>query len=256
MAAGQISFGSRVSIDDPAVMNLILLGDNDFIDDHRVRLSDRRFDHITGLLGKGKGDGVRIGRINGLMGQGVIEDIDSAALILSVSLDEQPPAPLPVTLILALPRPKMLRRLLRGITSMGVKSLYLINSYRVDKSYWNSPLLHPGKMREQLCLGLEQGRDTVLPQVHLCPRFRPFVEDELPGISSSTINLVAHPGEDGGAFPYQPQIPACLAVGPEGGFIPFEIEKLIEANFGAAHFGERILTVETVVPALLSRFVR
>lgn len=237
-------------------MNLVLLDDNDFIDDHCVRLSDRRFDHIVGLLGKGVGDHLRTGRINGLMGQGVIEAIDSTGLTLTVHLDEQPPAPLPVTLILALPRPKMLRRLLRGITSIGVKSLYLINSYRVDKSYWSSPLLYPGKMREQLCLGLEQGRDTVLPQVHLCPRFRPFVEDELPGISSNTINLVAHPGGDGGAFPSQPQVPACLAVGPEGGFIPYEIEKLKQANFGVVHFGERILTVETVVPALLSRFVR
>ncbi len=236
-------------------MNLILLDDDDFIDDHRVRLSGRRYDHVTNLLGKGKGDRLRVGRINGLMGQGMIDAIDSAALTLSVHLDEQPPSPVPVTLLLALPRPKMLRRLLRGITSMGVKSLYLINSYRVDKSYWSSPLLHPDKIREQLCLGLEQGRDTILPQVHLCPRFRPFVEDELPGISSSTINLVAHPGGDGGAFPCQPQVPACLAVGPEGGFIPYEIEKFKKANFRVAHFGERILSVETVVPALLSRFV-
>jgi RsmE family RNA methyltransferase len=236
-------------------MNLILLDDEDYIDDYRVRLDGRRFDHITTLLGKGSGGDVRIGRINGLIGKGVIDSIDSTALTLTVQLDEQPPAPLPVTLILALPRPKMLRRLLRGITSMGVKSLYLINSYRVDKSYWSSPLLHPENIREQLCLGLEQGRDTLLPQIHLYPRFRPFVEDDLPGISSNTINLVAHPG-GGSSFPCEPQVPACLAVGPEGGFIPYEIDKLKEINFGVVHFGARILTVETVVPALLSRFVR
>lgn len=235
-------------------MNLVLLDDDDFVADDRVRLSGRRFDHITNLLGKGGGDSLRVGRINGQLGQGVIAAVSADTLTVEVHLDEEPPAPLPVTLILALPRPKMLRRLLRGISSMGVKSLYLINSYRVDKSYWSSPLLHPEKIREQLCLGLEQGCDTLLPQVVLCPRFRPFVEDDLPGISADTTNLVAHPG-CGSAFPRQPLLPACLAVGPEGGLIHYEIDKLKEANFVTAHLGARILSVETAVPVLLSRFI-
>ena len=235
-------------------MNLVLLEDEDFIDDHRVSLSGRRFDHITTLLGKGGGEMIRVGRINSLLGRGVIRTVTVDSLVIEVNLDEEPPDPLPVTLVLALPRPKMLRRLLRGISSLGVKSLYLINSFRVDKSYWSSPLLHPDKIREQLCLGLEQGCDTVLPQVVLCPRFRPFVEDDLPAISVLTTNLVAHPG-DGSAFPRQPQLPACLAVGPEGGFIPYEIDKLKEANFSSVHLGKRILSVETAVPALLARFI-
>ena len=235
-------------------MNLVLLDDDDFVADDRVSLSGRRFDHITTLLGKGAGDSLRVGRINGRLGQGVIGAVTSETLTMDVNLDEEPPVPLPVTLILALPRPKMLRRLLRGISSMGVKSLYLINSYRVDKSYWSSPLLHPDKIREQLCLGLEQGRDSLLPQVVLCPRFRPFVEDDLPGISVDTTNLVAHPG-DGRVMPRQPQLPACLAIGPEGGFIPYEIDKLKEANFSAVHLGKRVLSVETAVPALLARFI-
>lgn len=235
-------------------MNLVLLEDEDFVDDHRVGLGGRRFDHMINFLGKGSGDSLRVGQINGRLGQGVISTVTAESLTVEVNLDEEPPLPLPVTLLLALPRPKMLRRLLRAISSMGVKSLYLINSYRVDKSYWSSPLLQPDKVREQLCLGLEQGRDTLLPQVFLCPRFRPFVEDDLPDISAITTNLVAHPGA-GSAFLRQPQLPACLAVGPEGGFIPYEIDKFREANFNAAHLGERILSVETAVPALLSRFI-
>jgi len=235
-------------------MNLILLDDDDFFDDNRVRISGRRFDHITTLLGKRKGDGLRIGQVNGLMGQGVIDSVDSAALTLKVHLNESPPASLPVTLILALPRPKMLRRILRTISSIGVKSCYLINSYRVDKSYWGSPLLASPQLHEQLLLGLEQGCDTILPHIHLCPRFRPFVEDELPIFSSSTANLVAHPG-GGTPFPPQPQVPVCLAIGPEGGFIPYEIDQLGAAGFAPVHLGRRILSVETAVSVLLSRYI-
>ena len=72
-----------------------------------------------------------------------------------------------LALLLALPRPKMLKRVLQSVTSLGVKQLYLLNSYRVEKSYWGSPLLQADKLQEQLLLGLEQACDTILPQVHL-----------------------------------------------------------------------------------------
>lgn len=235
-------------------MNLILFDSVDFVSPELISLRDHRRDHIRAILQKGEGGRLRIGQRNGLMGEGVILRDTGQELLISVHLDQSPPPPLPVTLILALPRPKMVRRILRTISSMGVKSLYLINSYRVDKSYWGSPLLHPEQLEEQLVLGLEQGRDTVLPQVHLYPRFRPFVEDVLPGICAATTNLVAHPGT-GGSFPHRAQIPATLAIGPEGGFLPYEIGKLGEAGFTPAHLGSRILSVETAVSVLLSRYI-
>jgi RsmE family RNA methyltransferase len=115
-------------------------------------------------------------------------------------------------------------------------------------------LLQPEQLEEQLILGLEQGCDTVLPLVHRCRRFRPFVEDDLPGICAATTNLVAHPGT-GVSFPHRAQIPATLAIGPEGGFLPYEINKLGEAGFTPAHLGSRILSVETAVSVLLSRYI-
>lgn len=235
-------------------MNLVLLEDNDFIGNSQASLRGRRYDHIVRVLAKNSGERLRVGRINGLLGEGLVAAVTDDRVIIDLDLRDRPPEPLPVTLVLALPRPKMLRRILRGVSSMGVKTLYLINSYRVEKSYWSSPLLHPDKIREQLILGLEQGRDTLLPEVSLCPRFRPFVEDDLPAISAATTNLVAHP-TGSRPFPRQPHYPACLAVGPEGGFIPYEIDRLKELNFIPVRFGERVLGVETAVPALLSPFV-
>ena len=44
-----------------------------------------------------------------------------------------------------------------------------------------------------------------------------------------------------------------LAVGPEGGFIPYEVEMLVACRFTPVRLGERILTTETAVPALLAR---
>jgi len=235
-------------------MNLILLEATDFITARRVSLRGRRLEHIRTVNQAAIGDRLRVGLKNGEIGSGQVTSIDDGAVELQVELTQSPPEPLPVTLLLALPRPKMLKRVLQSISSLGVKQIYLINSYRVEKSFWGSPLLQPEKIREHLLLGLEQAGDTLLPQVHLRQRFKPFVEDELPDICTGTRALVAHPAAECGN-PLQPESPTTLAIGPEGGFIPYEIEKLMECGFQPFSLGERILRVETAVPVLLSRLL-
>ena len=235
-------------------MNLILLHADDFLNSTQVRLYGRRREHVLNIHRAAVGDELRVGLINGLLGHGRIFCLTDKILEMEVLLDQQPPKPLPITLLLALPRPKMLRRIIQSVSSLGVKKIYLINSYRVDKSFWSSSLLQPEKLREQLLLGLEQGRDTILPEIHLQTRFKPFVEDDLPGISVATTAYVAHP-ETGAEFPRSFQKPATLAIGPEGGFIPYEVEKLQNCGFIPISLGERILRVETAVPVLLSRFI-
>lgn len=186
------------------------------------------------------------------MGMGRVTYLDGEALELEVSLTVEPPAPLPVTLLLALPRPLVLKRTLQSVTAMGVKKIVLLHSNRVEKSFWQSQAVEEENLHEQLVLGLEQARDTVLPQLLLRKRFRPFVEDELPAMREGTRALVAHPVAAGDC-PRQVAGPVTLAVGPEGGLIPYEIEKLTECGFAPVTLGERILRVETAVPALLSR---
>ena len=235
-------------------MNLILLHQEDFLSQNRVCLRGRRLEHILKIQRATIGDELRIGMVDGLIGTGVVTSLTDHELEMEIQLVQEPPKPLPVILLLALPRPKMLKRTLQSISSLGVKKIYLINSYRVDKSFWSSPLLQPENLREQLLLGLEQARDTILPEITLCPRFKPFVEDELPAISKGTTAYIAHPTA-AATCPHNLKQPATLAIGPEGGFIPYEVEKLQSCGFIPISLGERILRVETAVPVLLSRLL-
>lgn len=235
-----------------AVMNLILLFEEDFTAPGEVHLHDRRLTHIREVHRAEPGDRLKVGLINGAMGSGRLQSISEHEAVLQIELDTPPPPPLPLTLILALPRPKMFKRTLAAAASMGVKDLWLINSYRVDKSYWGSPLLTDAGLREHLLLGLEQAGDTMLPEVHLRKRFKPFVEDELPHLCRERRALLAHP-YNAQPCPSASDESTVLAIGPEGGFIPYEVEKLIEAGLSPIHLGPRILRVETAVPALLSR---
>ena len=171
---------------------------------------------------------------------------------MHVVLTEPPPAPLPVTLLLAMPRPKCFRRILQGATTMGVKRIALFGAYRVEKSYWKSPWLEKLELQRQLVLGLEQARDTVLPIVTLHPLFKPFMEDDVPALTAGTRCLVAHPG-DGTVCPVNLQEPVTLAIGPEGGFTDYELGLLKEHGFECITLGQRILRTEQAVPAFLGR---
>ncbi|MBA1204866.1 16S rRNA (uracil(1498)-N(3))-methyltransferase [Pseudomonas capeferrum] len=233
-------------------MNLLVLDDADFIAADRVVLADRRFTHMQEIHRVEVGDSLRVGRLGGLMGKATVVRLEGHQAELEVGFDQPPPAKLPLTLVLALPRPKMLRRVFQTVATLGVQRLILVNSYRVEKSFWQTPFLTPEAIRENLILGLEQARDTVLPEVIIEKRFKPFVEDRLPAIAEGTLGLVGHPG----------QYPACpravdrsvtLAIGPEGGWIPYEIELLGKAGLAPVQLGDRILRVETAVTALLSR---
>jgi RsmE family RNA methyltransferase len=233
-------------------MNLLLLEEADFIAADRVVLRDRRLTHMQEVHRSEVGDSLRVGRINGLMGSAELLRLEAGEAELRVTLDQSPPAKLPLTLVLALPRPKMLRRVFQTVATMGVSKVILVNSYRVEKSFWQTPFLEPEAIRENLILGLEQARDTVLPDIIIEKRFKPFVEDRLPAITEGTLGLVGHPGN----YPACPRAlsePVTLAIGPEGGWIPYEVDLLGKSGLQPVQLGERILRVETAVTALLAR---
>lgn len=233
-------------------MNLLLLEEQDFIAPQRVRLHGRRLQHMLEIQQVATGDCLRVGQIGGLMGKGQVLTLSDNHAELEVRLHHAPPPKLSLTLLLAMPRPKMLRRILQHCASLGVAEIILLNSYRVEKSFWQTPFLQPEAIRENLLLGLEQARDTVLPRVCIEKRFKPFVEDRLPALAAGTTALVAHPGD----YPACPRAvggPVTLAIGPEGGWIPYEVDKLTAASLKPVQLGERILRVETAVTALVAR---
>ena len=237
-------------------MNLALIQDTDIVsrsgDALRACLSGRQHEHIVKIQKLGPGRELQVGLLNGNMGRALIYEQDNTSTHIEVTLSQEPPLPNPIRLILALPRPLMLKRALQTATSMGVKDIHLIHSNKVEKSYWQSPQLGDEELHEQLLLGLEQGVDTQLPNIIKHPRFRPFAEDILPSLIDGKNAFVAHPSPDADlAQPTEDE--TYLAIGPEGGFTDYEIEKLQAAGMKALSLGPRILRVETAVPVLLAK---
>ena len=235
-------------------MNIILLDPKQAVNSQCYELDLRQEEHLKKVIKAQVGDTLRVGVINGQMGlaQYLGENEQGRLEVKIVRLDQMPPTPLPLTLVLALPRPNMLKRTLLNISAMGVKKIILLNSAKVEKSYWQSPVLKADNLQRILLEGLEQARDTILPELQMMTRFRPYVEDILPREVSGKLALLAHPYQADDC-PINLKQDAILAIGPEGGWNEFEVSKWHEVGFKSVHLGERILKVETAVPVLLSR---
>ncbi|MBF0232910.1 MAG: 16S rRNA (uracil(1498)-N(3))-methyltransferase [Desulfamplus sp.] len=256
-------------------MNLILLFEEDFTAQERVLLYGRRLEHIRKVHRANRGDTLNVGLLNNRMGRGKIIAIDNSSVEMEITLDHEPPPPLPLTLVIALPRPKMLRRILQSVASLGIKEIYLINSWRVEKSFWSSPFLAPERLNNELVIGLEQAKDTIMPMIYLKRLFKPFVTEELfllaEGKNSSSISTFSNPPADSagtnqrrpiaitahpGAITPCPEgitQSSILVMGPEGGFIDIEIDTLEQAGFTTVNIGKRILRLETAVPFIVSK---
>lgn len=239
-------------------MNLLLLRDEDFQPDRTVRLTGRRALHAREILRAAQGDALRVGRLHGDLGNGEVLHIDANEVHLRVALTDPPPARADIDLLLAIPRPKALKKVLPALASLGVDRIVLVNAARVEKSYFDSKVLDPSFTEELFALGLEQARDTRPPQLHIRERFKPFVEDELESLLGvhAAHRLLAHPTAEQGLVDLPRPTTAdrlLLAIGPEGGWVPFEVELLKTHGFTPFSVGPRILRVETAVPLLIGQ---
>jgi len=222
--------------------------------------------HIKKILKSKVGDNLTIGEMGGNIGKATIAQINHDEVLLTdMILDKQPPAKLDLTVVLALPRPKVLRRLIMDMTSLGVNKLIVVNSYKSEKSYWQSPLLE--RIDEFVFEGLQQAIDTVPLTVEFKKRFKPFVEDEFPDLlvdedREQSNAVIAHPYASQSWKTYLEgleakidNMPKVLCIGAEGGWIDYEVDLLCTHGCTSVSLGERILRTETVVNVLLGHWL-
>lgn len=243
-------------------MNLILLEKQELLDS-TVRLADRRAEHLVHVLGVQPGDCLRVGVIDGPMGQGEVKAVTRRhpfQVEIGVRFPpggEERPAERPfIDLLLALPRPIMLRRIFSQATALGVGTLFLTNARRVEKSFWHATLLNEEEYRPHLLQGLEQAVDTMVPEVSIHKGFKPFIKEFLPSrLGHYSHLLIAHPDRPASLKEVMVGKPerVLVAIGPEGGWIDYEMDKFAECGFTAFSLGKRILKVDTAVVAIHAR---
>lgn len=232
-------------------MNIVLLDPRQTESPIWMISAKRQLEHLRTHVNVQVGDTLKVGVREGKRYLTEVLSVTEQQIQLQPIHEETVPKKLPVTLIVAMPRPKVLRRLVMDSVTLGVEKIILLHSYRVDKSYWQTPFLQ--QLNQYIDLGLEQAGDTIAPKIEVYKRFKPFVEDILPTlIRADYPAYVAHPYVEM-KMPAGIQQGCTVVIGPEGGFIPYEIDLLIKNGCQAVSLGNRIIRTETVIPYVLGR---
>ena len=242
-------------------MNLLLLHPDEVVPfPDEIVLRDRRAAHVRDVLRAIPGTRLRTGIAGGAVGEAEVTRVTPDAVGLRFVVTGPAPAPIPVDLILAVPRPKVLRRTLAAAAAMAVRRIDLVNAWRVDKSYLGSARLAPSAIGEDLWLGAEQGGTTHLPAVAVHRRLMAFLDAGHPRPGTARPGpphaLCAHAR---GGVDVEAALPAgatgdvVLAIGPEGGWIEREVETFAARGFAIVRLGAPILRVEAAVVAALAQ---
>ena len=233
-------------------MNLLLLRPEEVDAEGVARLTGRRLEHAREVLRVQAGQTLRVGIFGGLLGTAAVRSQDEQALVLEVNTTQPPPPRAGVSLLLAIPRPKALKRIIPAVASLGVDRVVLVNAARVEKSYFDSKVLAADFLDGLVELGLEQACDTLRPTIEVRQRLKPFVEDELGAWApADALRLVPHPHATEPLRPVGASRHVVLAIGPDGGWVPAELALFQRQGFQAVSLGRRVLRGEVAVPAVL-----
>ncbi|MCU0858581.1 MAG: 16S rRNA (uracil(1498)-N(3))-methyltransferase [Pontiellaceae bacterium] len=235
-------------------MNLILIQSGEPDSEGRVRLGDARAEHILGVLHATPGKSLRVGLLNGPCGCALVEEICGRDVILRCDFEATVPSRPAVDLLLALPRPKVMKRLWAQLAALGVGRIILTNAEKVERFYFDSHVLEPDFYNAHLIEGLQQAGDTLLPDVQIVRQLKPFLEDDLDGLfPMHGTRLLADPsGKEGcGDIFQRSENRVFLAVGPEGGWTQYELELFAAHGFQMFNAGPRILRTDTAVVGLV-----
>jgi RsmE family RNA methyltransferase len=235
-------------------VNLVILEPGEASHGRDVSLSDARAAHLLDVLKVAPGDHVRLGVLDGPCGVGTVQSIADRTVGLRCEFEASVPPRPRVDLLLALPRPKVMRRLWAQIAALGVGQIILTNAEHVERDYFGAHIVAADTYRPLLIEGLQQARDTRLPIVSIHKRFKVLIEDELDGLFGSGLRLVADPGasrsmSEGVRASGEERV--LLAVGPEGGWNAFELALLDAHGFQSVGMGPRALRTDTACVALL-----
>jgi RsmE family RNA methyltransferase len=252
-------------------VNLLLVEPSELAGDCCL-IADRRAAHLREVLGVVPGSTVKMGIVGGVVGTGVVVADDATGITLRFASTTEPAPQLDFELVLAVPRPKALARVIETCAAFAVRQVSLTNAWRVDKSYLRSPKLAADALAHAARIGAEQGATTHLPQIAVherlmelldsrWPALEPRHEDEEPDEDRPRKRrpkpgslLIAHPG----AKPIETVIrhgPLVLAIGPEGGWIERELDTFVARGFTPCSLGAPILRTESAVSAALGQIL-
>lgn len=236
-------------------MNRILFEKSEIVDGIAT-FGGERAEHVLNVLHGEVGQILKTGELDGLIGTSQILTIEGGVITARVNHATESLRPW-VDIVLAPPRPRVMKRLLPQLATMGVGKIVLVGAQKVEKDFWGATLLKPENYRPLLVDGLMQGGTSIVPEIEMRRGFRKFLREELDTMFPASDRVVAHPYASDNQTRQQSNKSnnsrLLLAIGPEGGWTDEEVALLEEKGFRRYSLGQRILRTDTATIALLAK---
>jgi len=151
----------------------------------RLRQSDERFEHLRQVLKKtNKGDEFKATILNERLATGRIlsyDDDDERSVLIEILSTKEEEAKeekmVTVSLILAMPRPKVLRRLLSVFAQFGVENVHMFSAEKTERCYFQSEVLTEDVLVREFTRGVEQNAlDFKFPNASKCRNLNAVLE--------------------------------------------------------------------------------
>lgn len=232
-------------------MNLILFEER--FESMQLDAKDPRAEHIRRVLRARVGTLVFVGFENGPRARArVVELGESGAVRLELVGEEAAPAPLPITLLVGLPRPHTAKRILFEAASLGVRMIHFFEAEKGEPSYAQSSLWSSNEWKQRIRLGVEQSFGTHVPEVAMYPD----LQTALNHFYQVPVRVALDNYEAGGSvtevLAERASEESVLAFGPERGWSDLERIALRQNGWKLAHLGPSVLRAETAVVAGVS----
>ncbi len=241
-------------------MNILYLDVSEL--DRPVLKTDRRYRHITRILGKSTGDSIEAGCSDGTLGEALITGVTEDSLCLSYVAKAEAPCLRPIQVLMGFPRPIQAGRILKDLTSLGVARVWFALSELGEKSYAESTFFREKAWTEHLIEGAEQAGNPRMPEVRtfwsleraLAALSAPGTDGPFDEFAGAGSRIFFHPDQ---TMPGLLSItgfhpPLTLAIGSERGWTERETGVLAASGFTACSLGDRILKTETAALAATS----
>lgn len=241
-------------------MNIIIFSDDDAATaDKKIfcfKKHDSRYRHCKKILHLQKDDTFKAAVLNGDVGYAHIVKFDSESLEFTFSATATPLPLFPIDIVLGFPRPIQLKRCLKDLSTLGVRSIHLVPTELGEASYYQSSLVQKNEITTYLVEGACQAGTSRIPTVHTYKRFLdcPFFntsdqKTDATDIPTNELKIVLDITEN--SSPLAKTLTdkklesLVLIVGNERGWTVNERTFFTKRNFLSCSLGSRILKTET-----------
>jgi 16S rRNA (uracil1498-N3)-methyltransferase len=213
-----------------------------------VQLSPDTAAHLVKVLRARSGDDLVLFNGSGREFAATIEGVGGSRVAAQVgrALEVDRESPLAITLVQCVPRGDRMDFIVQKATELGVARIVPVLSQRsvvhLNAAQSESKIAHWRAVAVSAC---EQCGRNRLPQIDAPQQLSKYLGESQPG----AVRLVLEPELSGGNPALSLSGAAEIAIGPEGGFAPDELEAFRVAKFSPLSLGPRILRTETAAIA-------